>query len=115
MPHVVFDFPDAAGRSVRTALADPVRVVAASAVHEVRGALGEVIAAVDRGLTAAGFLAYEAAPAFEPRARVRAGNRMPLLWFALFDRAEGARGSRPATRERRDPGRRARRQSAPGT
>lgn len=47
------------------------------------------IAAVERavgvdGLHAAGFLAYEAAPAFDPALRVRARGDAPLIWFGLY-------------------------------
>lgn len=37
------------------------------------------------GLFAAGFLAYEAAPAFDPALAVRARTEFPLAWFALYD------------------------------
>ena len=34
---------------------------------------------------AAGFLSYEAAPAFEPSMKVKESISMPLLWFGIFD------------------------------
>ncbi len=42
------------------------------------------------GLVAAGFLAYEAAPAFDPALCIRAspGGSIPLAWFGLFGRRE---------------------------
>jgi len=48
--------------------------------------LRSVEAAVEaRGLWAAGAVAYEAAPAFDPSLAVRpASPRLPLLWFGLF-------------------------------
>jgi para-aminobenzoate synthetase/4-amino-4-deoxychorismate lyase len=68
---------------------DPVAVVSARAPAEVVPALAEVEAAVEgRGLLAAGFLAYEAAPALDQALQVRAGGAAPLLWFALFRGAE---------------------------
>jgi para-aminobenzoate synthetase / 4-amino-4-deoxychorismate lyase len=85
MPSLIFDFPEArSGRPARTVYRDPVRVVVAREVAEVAAAIARVEAAVDDGLHAAGFVAYEAAPGFEPRMRVRAGNRLPLVWFGLF-------------------------------
>lgn len=42
-------------------------------------------AARGEGLHAAGFIAYEAAPAFDPALIVRADHTFPLLWFGLFD------------------------------
>ena len=45
--------------------------------------------AVDKGnLHAAGFLAYEAAPAFDPALVVKADGQFPLLWFGLYERPE---------------------------
>lgn len=43
-----------------------------------------------RGWYAAGFLAYEAAPAFDAAQRVKvpASTTLPLLWFGLYDQAE---------------------------
>ena len=65
----------------------PVEVIAAATVADVRPALARVRAGVARGLHAAGMLAYEAAPAFEPSlpAGPAAG---PLAWFGLFERWE---------------------------
>lgn len=49
----------------------------------------------DQNLHAAGFLAYEAAPAFDPAFRVRADDassdatdNFPLLWFGLYEQVE---------------------------
>ncbi|MFH2098361.1 MAG: aminodeoxychorismate synthase component I [Pseudomonadota bacterium] len=53
-------------------------------------ALEEVERAVEgSGLWAAGFLAYEAAPAFDPALAVREPDPdLPLLWFGLFEPPE---------------------------
>src|SRR5436305_10146451 len=69
----------------------PEGVVLARTLAEVVPALQAIEAAVGRGLHAAGFLAYEAAPAFEPALAVRApSGRLPLLRFGLFrERVEG--------------------------
>ncbi len=60
------------------------------------GALGEIVAALDRvqeavareGLHAAGFVAYEAAPAFDGTLVVNDDGAFPLLWFGLYEGAE---------------------------
>ncbi len=46
--------------------------------------LERVAAGVARGLHAAGFLAYEAAPAFDPALRTHPPGPLPLLWFGLY-------------------------------
>jgi para-aminobenzoate synthetase/4-amino-4-deoxychorismate lyase len=65
--------------------AHPRRVVTATSFAEVRPALAEIAAGVAAGLTAVGFLAYEAAPAFDPAFVVHPAIDLPLLWFALYD------------------------------
>lgn len=55
-------------------------------VEEVRPLLAAVAAGVARGDGhAAGFVAYDAAPAFDSALVVRGGDPLPLLWFGLFD------------------------------
>ena len=66
-------------------------IVRADRVEDVLPVLAEVEAATDAGVHAAGFLAYEAAPAFDPALKTRPPDpRLPLAWFALFARREDA-------------------------
>ena len=65
--------------------ADPRRIVAAQTIAEVRPALDDIAAATRAGAHAAGFIAYEAAAAFEPILPTPADPGVPLLWFGLFD------------------------------
>ena len=81
---LVFDFADRRGRPRRLCFTRPDRVVAARSLAEVRPALREVEAAAASGLYAAGYVGYEAAPAFDPALAVREGSPLPLLWFGLF-------------------------------
>jgi len=68
----------------------PAKIIRADALDQVIPALEQVWDAVNHGWYAAGFLAYEAAPAFDPAYRVKEAADLPLLWFGLFDRAEKA-------------------------
>ncbi len=96
MPRLVFDFPDPASASApegdrpaaRWSFRDPVEVVIARDRDGVRPAIRRVQEATAGGLHAAGFVAYEAAPAFEPAMRVRAPGPLPLVWFGIFDAPE---------------------------
>lgn len=64
---------------------NPVRVVAAEATEDVLPALRRVVDAVEgQGLHAAGFISYEAAPAFDAACTVRPLDQLPLLWFGLY-------------------------------
>ena len=75
-------------------LAEPVGVIEARRPGEVAGAIDAAGSAAARGLWAAGFVAYEAAPGLDPElsVHVRAPDdpfaELPLAWFALFERKE---------------------------
>jgi para-aminobenzoate synthetase/4-amino-4-deoxychorismate lyase len=64
----------------------PREIVTAFTLADVAPGLDRVENAVARsGLCAAGFISYEAAPAFEPALTVRDSGGFPLLWFGLYD------------------------------
>ncbi len=67
---------------------NPVRVIEARIVAEIRPALEAVRESTAAGLHAAGFLAYEAGAAFEPSVGALPLADGPLLWFGLFDSVE---------------------------
>lgn len=69
---------------------DPREIVEVCALEDVIPALSHVERAVARGLHAAGFLAYEAAPAFDDALACHASSALPLLWFGLYDRVDRA-------------------------
>lgn len=63
----------------------PEEIVAAYDIAEVYPKLVQIETAVyRRGWYAAGFITYEAAPAFDPAFRVRPAGALPLLWFGLY-------------------------------
>jgi para-aminobenzoate synthetase/4-amino-4-deoxychorismate lyase len=83
IPSVRLDSARPGGRSF--SFHDLAGELTARSVEEVIPALTQVERAVAGGLHAAGFLAYEAAPAFDPRLLTRpADPALPLLWFGLF-------------------------------
>lgn len=72
---------------------EPREVVLTHAAHEVAEKLCLIEDAVSgQELHAVGFLAYEAAPGFDPALRVRKDQSstqgFPLLWFGLYERGE---------------------------
>lgn len=84
-------------------LGGPVDVLEARRPEEVPGVLEAAEAAAGRGLWAAGFVAYEAAPGLDPALAVRTPNpddpfgELPLAWFALFAERREAEPLRPPT------------------
>lgn len=65
--------------------AQPHQVIQAQALQEVIPALRQVQDLVEsRNWYAAGFLSYEAAPAFDSALQTRPSTGFPLLWFGLY-------------------------------
>ena len=64
----------------------PIEVISARRLEDVAPALARVEAVAQEGLWAAGFVSYEAAPAFDPAFRVKESGPLPLLWFGVFER-----------------------------
>lgn len=87
-PVLSFEYASHDGKIIPRTFRNPVRVIKAEHVGEVIPALRNIQKAVEDGWYAAGYLSYEAAPAFDPAYRVKEGNKMPLLWFGIFGEPE---------------------------
>jgi len=86
MPAVVLRDPD---KQKWLHFQHPQRIFTTQNRDEVVPLLRQVEAAVNRtGQYAAGFLSYEAAPAFDPILPAKGTAGFPLLWFTLFDAVE---------------------------
>jgi para-aminobenzoate synthetase/4-amino-4-deoxychorismate lyase len=87
-------FDDLTGASASFRLVDPVGILEATRPDEVLPTIAAADAAAARGLWVAGFVAYEAAPGIDPALTVREREpddpllRLPLAWFAMFERRE---------------------------
>ncbi|MCX6930247.1 MAG: aminodeoxychorismate synthase component I, partial [Verrucomicrobia bacterium] len=67
----------------------PRQLVTALTLGDVAAAIGRIEEAVVReGLYAAGFVSYEAAPAFDSLVVVKPDSHFPLLWFGLYEGVE---------------------------
>ena len=87
-PVLSFEFASSDGQITPRTFRNPVQIIRAERIDDVIPALRSVQKAVDEGWHAAGFLSYEAAPAFDPAYRVIKGHKMPLLWFGIFGEPE---------------------------
>lgn len=89
-PRVRFDSLDPARGPRSLRFGGYRETLVARRLSDVLPLLRRVEEAVGKGLHAAGFLAYEAAPAFDPALVTRPPDpRLPLAWFALYaERAE---------------------------
>ena len=72
-------------------------IIVATNPEEVPGVLSEVERQVqEHGWHAAGFLSYEAAPAFDPVLRTHAADGFPYLWFGLYPQPRTVSLPKPA-------------------
>ena len=87
-------FDDLTGTSPSFRLIEPVGVLEATRPDEVVPTIAAAEGAAARGLWVAGFVAYEAALGLDPALQVRSRTaddpfaRLPLAWFAMFERRE---------------------------
>jgi para-aminobenzoate synthetase / 4-amino-4-deoxychorismate lyase len=68
----------------------PCEMVRAESVEQIGPCLGRIEGLAKQGLYAAGFVSYEAAPAFDSALRVlpRTEGGPPLLWFGIYEQVE---------------------------
>ena len=86
-PQVVFNDASA---GVWQRFVRPCEIIETCRHDEVMDCLRRVEHMVEsQGLHAAGFVSYEAAPAFDRALVVREAPGFPLLWFGLFPAVEG--------------------------
>jgi len=65
----------------------PCKVISTNRVEEVISHVRQVEKATWKdGLYAAGFISYEASPAFDPSLRVKDDGEFPILWYGLFEK-----------------------------
>ena len=65
----------------------PIEILQARDLASVGRVLERVESAVQEGRCAAGFVSYEAAPAFDPALATRAPGSVPLAWFGIYQGA----------------------------
>ena len=71
----------------RFAFGSPAQVLVAHTLDQVRGVVEAAQAAALAGQWCVGYLAFEAAPAFDAAFTVHGASAQPLAWFAVYDHA----------------------------
>lgn len=84
-PYLLYEFRNEDGRIEPLLFSEPLEVLETSTLSEVPAILEKVEKAVGEGFYAAGYVSYEAAPAFHPEMHVQTGGEMPLVWFGIFN------------------------------
>ncbi|MDE4086782.1 aminodeoxychorismate synthase component I [Planococcus maritimus] len=83
-PYLQFDFAKDDGTPETVAFSEPHAVLEAKSLEEVAAVFEQVDGYTSQGYYAAGYVSYEAAPAFHPEMAVRRGAEMPLVWFGIY-------------------------------
>lgn len=83
-PYLMYEFKNSKGDIETLHFSNPVTILETNELASVAGILEKVEKAVADGFYAAGYVSYEAAPAFRPEMRVQSTGEMPLLWFGIF-------------------------------
>ncbi|HWL24118.1 MAG TPA: aminodeoxychorismate synthase component I [Ureibacillus sp.] len=83
-PLLSFEFASSSGKVQPLTFRNPIELIVANSVDEILPCLQRIQEAVQQGKYAAGYLTYEASPAFDASYQVRDGHTMPLLWFGIF-------------------------------
>lgn len=84
-PYLLFEFPDENGTVKPSVFSKPAKVLSASQLDDIPDVMDALEEAVKNGFYAAGYISYEAAPAFNPKMKVHPKPDLPLLWFGIFD------------------------------
>ncbi len=79
-----FDFAGVSPLAFR----NPRQIIRAERLSDVLPALGAVQRASEAGFYAAGYVSYEAAPAFDEALVTHPPSGNPLVWFGVFEKAE---------------------------
>lgn len=94
-PTLLFEFADDNGNKQPMMFTDPITIFTTKEIAQVVPILKKVEEAVEQGNYVAGFLSYEAAPAFEPLFQVKEQTDLPLIWFAVFDQPTPIKSEQP--------------------
>lgn len=98
-PQLYFDFFNGEGVKSPKHFTNPTDIISASSIEEVLPCLKRVQQAVNNGSYAAGYVSYEAAPAFDPTYKVNPNVNQPLVWFGIFDHPSKGRFTSTGTYE----------------
>ncbi|TWT06420.1 aminodeoxychorismate synthase component I [Planococcus sp. CPCC 101016] len=83
-PYLLFEFRNEDGEIEPLVFNEPIKILETTLLSEVQEVMKKVEKAVGAGFYAAGYVAYEAAPAFHPEMKVQPAGKMPLVWFGIF-------------------------------
>ncbi|WP_271853199.1 aminodeoxychorismate synthase component I [Planococcus maritimus] len=98
-PYLQFDFTKDNGMPETLAFSEPHTVLEAHSLGDVAAVFEQVDHYTSQGYYAAGYVSYEAAPAFHPEMAVHEGAEMPLVWFGIYKEPQVPKASSEAAYE----------------
>lgn len=84
-PFLQFDFKTNEDQTNPLCFSEPIKIISTDKTNEIFQCLDEIQYATANGFYAAGYISYEATGAFYPSISPRKDNKMPLLWFGIFE------------------------------
>ncbi|MYL53681.1 aminodeoxychorismate synthase component I [Pontibacillus yanchengensis] len=81
-PFMQFEFKEEATHSLQ--FSNPIKEFMAFTIKDVQQCFSEIEKWIDEGYYIAGYISYEAAPAFDSSMEVNEGNQLPLAWLGVF-------------------------------
>ena len=79
-----FNFANEKGEKVPLVFQDPLRILQTTKLDEIRSIFHQVEKALEDGFYVAGYVSYEASPAFDHAYAVHSETTLPLVWFGVF-------------------------------
>ncbi|MDN3436662.1 aminodeoxychorismate synthase component I [Planococcus sp. APC 3900] len=89
-PYLLYEFRNEDGEVEPLFFTDPLEVLETHVLAEVPAILEKLEQAVSKGFYAAGYVSYEAAPAFQVEMQTQPAGEMPLVWFGIFKEPQKA-------------------------
>ncbi|WP_394219287.1 aminodeoxychorismate synthase component I [Halobacillus trueperi] len=87
-PFLQFEFTNAQGDPDPKVFQHPVEILTTDDVNEVKAVFKRVEERLEEGYYVAGYVSYEAAPAFDQALHVHPHPEWPLVWLGVFDGCE---------------------------
>lgn len=84
-PYLQFNFKDPTGKKTNYAFYHPLKILETRNITEVKAIFQQIETALNDGYYVAGYVSYEAAPAFNDRYSIHSNPQLPLVWFAIYD------------------------------
>ena len=83
-PYFLFEFKDDDQYSGPLVFQNPIQILSTDDINEVEAVFEQADAMLDQGYFVAGYVSYEAAPAFDKALTVHDSSEWPLVWFGVF-------------------------------